>query len=83
MVYKTIIHRDSEDYEKKRLWDCTTCSTCNIRCPKGVKPADLIMGMRGAMVEEGRLQPALRDALEATLKHGNPWGKIAFWVLNP
>jgi len=76
MVYKTIIHRDSEDYEKKRLWDCTTCSTCNIRCPKGVKPADLIMGMRGAMVEEGRLQPALRDALEATLKHGNPWGKI-------
>jgi Fe-S oxidoreductase len=75
MVYKAIIHRESEDYEKKRLWDCTTCTTCNIRCPKGVKPADLIIGMRGAMVEEGRLQPSLRDALEATLKHGNPWGK--------
>lgn len=76
MVYKTIIRRESEDYEKKRLWDCTTCSTCNIRCPKGVKPADLIMGMRGSMVEEGHLQPSLRDALESTLKHGNPWGKI-------
>lgn len=76
MVYKAIIQKESEDYEKKRLWDCTTCSTCNIRCPKGVKPADLVMGMRGAMVEEGRLQPSLRDALESTLKHGNPWGKI-------
>lgn len=76
MVYKVFIHRELEDYEKKRLWECTTCSTCNIRCPKGVKPADLVIGMRGAMVEEGRLQPSLRDALEATLKHGNPWGKI-------
>ncbi len=26
------------------------------------------------MVEGGRLQPTLRDALESTFKHGNPWG---------
>ena len=39
--------------EKLELWDCTTCKTCTIRCPMGVKPTDLIIGMRSLLVEEG------------------------------
>jgi Fe-S oxidoreductase len=61
--------------EATNLWQCTTCMTCTQRCPKGIKPLDVIIGIRGQMIESGRIQPGLRDALESTFLHGNPWGK--------
>ena len=61
--------------ERAELWDCTTCKTCTIRCPRGIKPMDLIIGMRSVLVEEGRIPETLIDALESVYKHGNPWGK--------
>jgi len=33
------------------------------------------MGMRAALVEEGRVPVTIRDALEGVFKHGNPWGR--------
>jgi len=61
--------------EKEELWDCTTCKTCTLRCPRGLKPMDLIIGMRGTMVEEGRIPKTIIEAMENAYKHGNPWGK--------
>jgi Fe-S oxidoreductase len=58
------------------LWSCTTCSTCEVRCPKGLIPFDVIIGMREFVVEEGWIEPTIRDALESVFKHGNPWNKI-------
>ncbi len=58
------------------LWSCTTCSTCEVRCPKGLIPFDVIVGMRGIVIEQGRVTPTIRDALEGVFKHGNPWGRI-------
>ncbi len=62
--------------EQKELWDCTTCSTCTIRCPRGVKPHELIIGIRALLIEGGRIPVTARDALEGVFKHGNPWGRI-------
>ena len=61
--------------EKEELWDCTTCKTCTLRCPRGLKPMDLVIGMRGTMVEEGRIPKTIIEAMENAYKHGNPWGK--------
>ena len=61
--------------EATELWQCTTCMTCTQRCPKGIKPLDVIIAVRGQLIESGRIQPGLRDALESTFLHGNPWGK--------
>ena len=61
--------------EATELWQCTTCMTCTQRCPKGIKPLDVIIEIRGQLIESGRIQPGLRDALESTFLHGNPWGK--------
>ncbi|MFC1871347.1 (Fe-S)-binding protein [Chloroflexota bacterium] len=63
-------------YDQPELWDCTTCSTCTLRCPRGVKPHELVIGCRGALIEEGRVPVTARDALEGVFKHGNPWGRI-------
>jgi Fe-S oxidoreductase len=62
-------------FAKKELWSCTTCATCKSRCPKGVTPFNAIMGMRGVLVESGKVPTTIRDALKGTEKHGNPWGR--------
>jgi Fe-S oxidoreductase len=61
--------------ERLELWDCTTCKTCTLRCPRGLKPMDLIIGMRGILVEEGHIPKTLIEAMENSYKYGNPWGK--------
>ncbi|MDD5094122.1 MAG: (Fe-S)-binding protein [Dehalococcoidia bacterium] len=76
MVREAIIRDSAETiFDKKEIWDCTTCSTCSIRCPRGLKPSEVIIGMRSILVEEGRVPTTAMDAMEGVFKHGNPWGK--------
>lgn len=68
----------SPNYEVNQtdpLWDCTSCSVCTLRCPRGLEPHELIIGLRGALIETGEIPATARDALEAVFKHGNPWGR--------
>jgi len=60
---------------RPELWDCTTCATCTLRCPRGLKPSEFIVGLRAALIEEGKVPKTVIDALEGTYKHGNPWGR--------
>jgi Fe-S oxidoreductase len=60
--------------EMEELWDCTTCKTCTLRCPRGLKPMDLIIGMRGTLIEEGHIPKTIIEAMESAYKYGNPWG---------
>ncbi len=62
-------------YQNDEIWRCSTCANCQIRCPKGVKTVDFIVGLRSILVEQGKLQPSVRDALESIVKFGNPWGR--------
>lgn len=57
------------------LWDCTTCYVCGYRCPRGVRLPELVISLRGLLVEEGRVPSTLARALENVYKHGNPWGR--------
>ncbi len=63
------------DGERLGVWECTTCSTCNLRCPKSCEPLDLVLETRANFVEKGRLASSLIKALENTFLHGNPFGK--------
>jgi len=58
------------------IWCCTTCRTCQERCPKGIGIMDYIIGLRSYQVERGKIEPTARDALESILKHGNPWDRV-------
>lgn len=62
--------------KRPELWACTTCSTCSLRCPSGVKNVELIMGIRSFLVNKGEVPSTIRDALENTLLQGNPWGRF-------
>ncbi len=73
-------------YERNEIWDCTTCSTCSYLCPREVEPLDVIIGLRGLLIEHGCIPSTLGDALEGVYKYGNPWGlsrsKRTDWVQN-
>ena len=61
--------------EESLPWYCTSCSTCTIRCPRDVKPSEVIIDMRSLLVEEGRIPVSIQKALENTFVQKNPWGK--------
>jgi len=63
------------DIEKSLPWYCTSCNTCTLRCPRDVKPSEMIIEIRSFLVEEGNIPVTLQKSLENTFVHKNPWGK--------
>jgi Fe-S oxidoreductase len=56
-------------------WYCTSCNTCTIRCPRDVKPSEMIIDIRSSLVENGRIPVSIQKALENTFVQRNPWGR--------
>lgn len=76
-VYDSLNKDMLDDLAKlPEIWDCTACNTCAVRCPKGLKPLEVLMGLRNILVvEQGTVQTTVRDALESVFLEGNPWSK--------
>ena len=56
-------------------WYCTSCGECTLRCPRDVKPSEMIFELRSAQVEEGEIPVTIQKALENTFVQKNPWGR--------
>ena len=75
IIYEALIEDTMELNGMEVLWDCTNCLTCSTRCPKDIHPADVIIGLRGYIVGEGRgVPPRVRDALMSAFTRGNTLG---------
>lgn len=74
LIYETLLGVLPELERMEELWDCTCCFTCVERCPKDVKPAELIIGLRSMLVESGRIPRTISDALTGIFRQGNPLG---------
>jgi Fe-S oxidoreductase len=75
IIYEVLIEDALDPSGMDVLWDCTNCLTCTIRCPKDIKPADVIIGLRGYIVGEGKgVPPRVRDALMSAFTRGNTLG---------
>ena len=76
LIRQVLLYDDLEALcGRSEIWDCTTCQTCTIRCPRGLSPHELLVGMRAILVEEGKIPETISEALDGVFKHGNPWGK--------
>jgi Fe-S oxidoreductase len=76
LLYESLIREDGEALlDREEVWDCTACRTCADRCPRGLKPLEVIRAIRTVKIEGGRIPQTVMDALESSLKHGNPWGR--------
>ncbi|OQY24739.1 MAG: hypothetical protein B6I35_00800 [Anaerolineaceae bacterium 4572_32.2] len=84
MIYNMLVEPELDVKAHEELWDCTCCFTCVERCPKDVRPADLIIELRGQLVESGRIPETIGAALMGTFRQGNPSGMAredrAAWV---
>ena len=75
IIYEVLLEDTVELSGLEVLWDCTNCLTCTIRCPKDIHPADVIIGLRGFIVGEGKgVPPRVRDALMSAFTRGNTLG---------
>lgn len=66
------------------IWDCTTCYSCTVRCPKDLNPAEAVPAMRARLVEDGHTPRPLGTALTSIFRNGNPFelnrGDRAAWM---
>ncbi len=74
LIYHMLVEPEMDVNAHEELWDCTTCFTCVERCPKDVKPAELIISLRGQLVESGRIPETIGTALMGIFRQGNPNG---------
>ncbi len=74
MIYQMLVKPEMKVDAHEELWDCTSCFTCVERCPKDVQPAELIIALRGELVESGRIPETIGAALMGTFRQGNPSG---------
>lgn len=74
MIYHMLVEPELDLNAHEELWDCTCCFTCVERCPKDVRPAELIIGLRGQLVESGRVPETIGAALMGVFRQGNPTG---------
>ncbi|MGH6681093.1 MAG: (Fe-S)-binding protein [Bradyrhizobium sp.] len=63
--------------DEATIWACTTCRACMEVCPVHIEHVPKIVDLRRGLVEEGRLQPMLREALSNLQRTGNSMGKPA------
>ncbi|MEA3340955.1 MAG: (Fe-S)-binding protein [Chloroflexota bacterium] len=84
LIYHMLVEPELDVKAHEELWDCTCCFTCVERCPKDIKPAELIISLRGQLVEGGRIPETIGAALMGTFRQGNPTGMAredrASWV---
>jgi Fe-S oxidoreductase len=74
LIYETLVNALPDVGHMEELWDCTCCFTCVQRCPKDVRPAELIISLRSHLVEGGKVPGTVGDALMGIFRQGNPLG---------
>jgi Fe-S oxidoreductase len=74
LIYQMLVEPEINVKAHQELWDCTCCFNCVERCPKDVRPAELIISLRGQLVESGRIPETIGAALMGVFRQGNPTG---------
>ena len=57
------------------LWACSTCYACDQECPLFIEHVTPIVDMRRYLVNEGRMDAKLQDALANLGRYGNSFGQ--------
>jgi Fe-S oxidoreductase len=64
-----------EKIKDEELWSCTTCGACVRECPVLIEHVDAIVDMRRYLVNDGRVDAELQDALSNLGRYGNSFGQ--------
>jgi len=66
------------------LWACCTCRACEEICPVCVEHPRLVIDMRRSLIDQGKVEEGVQDALMNFQRYGNSFGqsprKRSTWV---
>lgn len=57
------------------LWACTACGACVDECPVLIEQVGVIIDMRRALIDNGRIDRMLQDSLLSLSRYGNSFGQ--------
>jgi len=66
--------------EKPEIWDCTTCFTCAARCPKGLEPLEVLIGLRSLQIDAMLWSPSSRMATPGVHRVPSAWTGPRTWM---
>ena len=69
-------------FSDESLWNCTTCYTCQERCPRGIRTTDIVRAIRNLAVKSGYIKDAHKKvcwmrAHFHSFKAALTWARIA------
>jgi len=59
-IIRKLVLGDLSVIEDPDIWLCTTCYQCYERCPRDVRPTDVIMELRNYATKKGNISPTHR-----------------------
>ena len=64
LIQKAVLGLKDDVLKSELIWICARCHSCIEKCPKGIRPGDIIMALRHIAVKEGHAKNrGLRHAL--------------------
>ncbi len=60
------------------IWLCASCYSCTERCPRGVRPTEVIRVLRNLDVKEGYIHQFYRTQATAIVNNGRIWKEVEF-----
>jgi len=55
------------------IWLCAACYSCTERCPRGVRPTEVIRTIRNMAVRKGRIHQFFKKQATAIINYGRIW----------
>ena len=70
-VMRMLLFGLKEVLDTDMIWLCTTCYTCQERCPRDIRITDTILMLRTIAVHEGNMLQAHRKVSQLVLQYGH------------
>ncbi len=71
MIIRKVVLGDLSVLSDPDIWLCTTCYQCYERCPRDVRPTDVIMELRNYATKLGNISPNHRAVVGYLTKYGH------------
>jgi len=55
------------------IWLCATCYSCTERCPRGIRPTEVIRAIRNMAAEKGYAHKFYKEQATAIINYGRIW----------
>jgi heterodisulfide reductase subunit C len=68
---ETLLGLKDKVFSDENLWNCTTCYTCQERCPRDVHTTDIVRILRNLAVRNGNMKSNHKKVCQIFFKYGH------------